>query len=99
MVRIGAAHKGAFRKLEPKINLTLGRPIISQDQLFEAEGLLSVLKSKCQKVQRYGTDNELLIEDENKLTTEIEVNLLFDEKLSVAIACCEALITNYKKAW
>ena len=61
--------------------------------------MLSVLKSKSQKVQRYGTDNELLIEDENKLTTEIEVNLLFDEKLSVAIACCEALITNYKKAW
>ena len=34
LVRIGAAHKGAFRKLEPKINLTLGRPIISQDQFL-----------------------------------------------------------------
>ena len=97
LVRIRAAHKGAFTKLEPKINLTLGRPIVSQDQLFEAEGLLSTLKSKSQIVHRYDAEIELLIEDENELATEIETNLLFDEKVSVAIARCEALIANYKK--
>ena len=37
------------------------------------------------------------MEDENELATGIETNLLFDEKVSVAIARCEALIATYKK--
>ena len=95
--RVRAAQKGAFTKLEPKINLTLGRPIISQNQISEAEGLLSTLKSKSQIVHRYDAEIEWLIEDENKLATEIETNLLLDEKVSVAIVLCGALIANYKK--
>ena len=63
---------------------------MSQVQLFEAEGLLSTLKSKSRIVHRYDADVELLIQDENELDTEIETNLFFDEKVSVAIARCEA---------
>ena len=54
--RIRAAHKGAITNLESKIILTLGRPIISQEQLFEAEGLPSTLKSKSQIVHRYDAE-------------------------------------------
>ena len=60
--------------------------------------MLSTLKSKSQIVHRYDAAIELLIEDENKLFTKIETNFLFDEKVSVAIARCEGVITNYKKS-
>ena len=59
--------------------------------------MLSLLESKSQIVYRYDAEIELLIQDEIELATEIEINLLFDEKVSVAIARCEALIANYKK--
>ena len=96
LVRIRAAQMGAFTKLETKINLTLGRPIISQDQRFEAEGLPSTLKSKSQIVHRYDAEMELLIEDENELVTEIETNLIFDEKVSVAIARCKTKFFTFR---
>ena len=85
MVSIRAADQGAFTKLEQKIILTSWRPIIShsQDQLFEAEGLLSTLKSKSQILYRYDAEIELLIVDENELATETETNLFFDGTVSV----------------
>ena len=97
LVRIRAAHKGAFTKLEPKVDAMLSRPITDQDRLVEAEGLLATLKNKSQIVNRYDAEIELLIEDENDLAIEVEANTLFDEKISIAIARCEALIANYKK--
>ena len=43
-------------------------------------------------MHRYDAEIKLLIENEIELATEIETNLLFDEKVSVAIARCVALI-------
>ena len=58
--------------------------------------MLSTLKNKSHFLHRYDAEIELFIEDENKLATEIETKMLFDEKVSVANARCEALIANYK---
>ena len=55
------------------------------------------MKGKSQIAHRYDAKIEPLIEDENELVTEIETSLLFDEKVGVASARCEALIANYKK--
>ena len=98
LVRIRAAHKGAFIKLEPKVDVMLSRPITDQDRLVEAEGLLATLQNKSQIVNRYDAEIELLIEDENDLAIEVEANTVFDEKSIIAIARCEDLIANYKKS-
>ena len=95
LVRIKAAHRGAFSKPEKKVIPTLGRLIISQDHLFEADGLLSTFK-KSQRVHRFEAGTELDIECEINLARDIATNLLFDEKVSGAIARCEALIAIYK---
>ena len=68
---------------EPKINLTLARPNITQDQLFDAGVMLSSLNSKFSIVHRYDADIEMLIENENETAPESETNLLFDENVNV----------------
>ena len=76
-------HKVAFTKFEPKINLILGRPIIRQDEVFEAEGLLSTLKGDSHIVK---IGLLLLIKNGNELATKIETNLLSDEKKLVSLS-------------
>ena len=87
-------YKDAFTKLGPKNNLTVGQAILSQDQHFEAEGLLSTFKRLPRIVHQYDAEIELIIEDKIELATEIETNLLFDEKVKVAIARFGAFISK-----
>ena len=67
-----AAHTGAFTTLESKIDPTLGRPIISQYQLFEDEVLLLTLKRKFLLIYFYDAKIGLLIQDESDVATEID---------------------------
>ena len=97
LIRIRGGHKGAFTKSEPKIDALLNRPISNQDQLCEAEALLSSLKTQWNMVHRYDAGIELLIDDETELIAEIEANAVFDEKANVSIARVESLINTYKQ--
>ena len=98
LVRIIAAHNGAFTKLDPKIILTLGRPIINKVHPFQAEDFLSTLNIyRKLYIAMMLKLNCLLWRETKKLAAKFEINLLLDEKVSAAIACCETFLANFKK--
>ena len=45
LIRIRGGHKGAFTKLESKIDLMLSQSTVNEEQLCEAEALLAILKN------------------------------------------------------
>ena len=94
---IRGGHKGAFTKSESKIDLMLSQSIVNDEQLCEAEALSANLKNRWNLVHRYDAEIELLIDDEDDLSSEIDSSALFDEKASIAIVRLESLINTYKQ--
>ena len=97
LFRIRGGHKGAFTKSESKIDLMLSQSIVNEEQLCEAEALLANLKNRWNLVHRYDAEIELLIDDEDELSSEIDSSALFDERASIALARLESLINTYKQ--
>ena len=97
LYRIRGGHKGAFTKSESKIDLMFSQSIVNEEQLCGAEALLANLKNRWNLVHRYDAEIELLIDDEDELSSEIDSSALFDEKASIAIARLESLIITYKQ--
>ena len=64
LIRIRGAHRGAYTKLERKVD-ALAAGLISTDlQLMDAEALLKTLKTKYTTIRRYDAEVELKIDDE-----------------------------------
>ena len=72
LIRIRGGHKGAFTKSESKIDLMLSQSIVNEEQLCEAEALLANLKNLWNLLHRYDAEIELLIDDEDELSSEID---------------------------
>ena len=75
----------------------LSQSIVNEEQLCEAEALLANLKNRWNLVHRYDAEIELLLDDEDELSSEIDSSALFDEKASIAIARLESTAKNPNK--
>ena len=97
LIRIRGAHRGAYTKLERKVD-ALAAGLISTDlQLMDAEALLKTLKTKYTTIRRYDAEVELKIDDE-KLEDDMSTADDYEQKMLVTQARLVALIENYKKA-
>ena len=97
ITRIRGAHRGAYTKLERKVD-ALAAGLISTDlQLMDAEALLKTLKTKYTTIRRYDAEVELKIDDE-KLEDDMSTADDYEQKILVTQARLVALIENYKKA-
>ena len=96
--RVRGGHKGAFTKLEKKVDDFVTTLIATPNQLVEAEALLKTLQDKIQVIHRYDAEIELLIEDDDQLTQDMEVSSQFHHNACVTVARLSALIDNHKKA-
>ena len=95
LIRIRGGHKGAFTESESKIDLMLSQSIVNEEQHCEAEALLAILRNRWNLVPRYDAEIELLIDNEDELSSEIDSSATFDEKASIAIARLESLNNTY----
>ena len=75
----------------------LSQSIVNEEQLCEAEAPLANLKNRCNLVHRYDAEIELLIDDEDELSSAIDSSAIFDEKASIAIDRLESIINTYKQ--
>ena len=76
----------------------LSQAILNDEQLCEAEALLANFKNRWNLVHRYDAGIELLIDDEDELSSEIDSSAIFDKKGSFfLIARLESLIKTYKR--
>ena len=97
LIRIRGAHRGAYTRLERKVD-ALAAGLISTDlQLMDAEALLKTLKTKYTTIRRYDAEVELKIDDE-KLEDDMSTADDYEQKMLVTQARLVALIENYKKA-
>ena len=96
--RVTSGHKGAFTRLERRVDDLLFTSIGTSNQLIEAEALLKTLQDKIQVIQRYDCEIELLIEDEEALAVDMDASSEFHEKAQVTLVRLASLIVNYKKA-
>ena len=69
--RVWGAHKGAFTKLEKKMDDFPNTVIATPNQLVEAEALLKTLQDKIQEIHRYDAEIELLLDDDDQLCQDI----------------------------
>ena len=97
LIRVRGAHKGAFTKLEYKIDPFIQSNIGTDDELIQAEALSSNLKTKIQVIYSYDAQIELLGEDEADLDTEMITSTDFHHLADVAVARLSEIIDNYKK--
>ena len=98
LIRLRGGHRGVTTKLEQKIDLILSPSTVNEEQLCEAEALFATLENRWNLFHRDDADFELLIEDEDDLSVEIEPNKAFNEKAIISIACLESLKnTNRQK--
>ena len=97
LIRIRGGHKGAVTKSESKIDLMLSQSIVNEEQRCKAEALLANLKNRWNLVPRYNAEIELLINNEDELSSEIDSSATFDEKSSIAIARLESLNNTYEQ--
>ena len=89
--------KGAFARLEQKIDEFTFTAIDSSTELFQGEALLKTLQDRISMTHKFDAETELLIEHEDELANELEQQRLFHVLTSVTIARLSALIENYKK--
>ena len=86
LTQVGGAHKGAFTKLEYKIDPSILSNIGTDDDLIQAEALLSNLETKIQVIYSYDAQIEHLVEDEAELDTEMITSTDFHHIADVAVA-------------
>ena len=55
----------------------LSQSIVNEEQLCEAEAPLANLKNRCNLVHRYDAEIELLIDDEDELSSAIDSSAIF----------------------
>ena len=97
LTRIRGGHKGAFTRLEQKVDEFTVTAIDSSTKLFQGEALLKTLQDRIAMIHKFDAEIELLIEDEDDLANELEQQTEFHVSASVTIARLSALIENYKK--
>ena len=90
--RVRGAHKGAFTKLDKKVDDFLTTVIATPNQLVEAEALLKTLQDKIQVIHRYDAEIELLLDDDDQLSQDMELSTEFHHNASVTVARLSALI-------
>ena len=95
--RVRGAHKGAFTKLDKKVDDFLTTVIATPNQLVEAEALLKTLQTKIQVIHRYDAEIELLLDDDDQLSQDMELSTQFHHNASVTVARLSALIDTYKR--
>ena len=64
LIRIRGAHRGAYTKLERKVDALAAYPISTDLELMDAEALLKTLKTKYLTIRRYDAEVELKIDDD-----------------------------------
>ena len=70
--------------------------IATPNQLVEAEALLQTLQDKIQVIHLYDAEIELLLDDDDQLSHDVELLIQFHHIASVTVARLSALIDNYK---
>ena len=94
---VRGAHKGAFTKLEKKVDDFPTTVIATPNQLVEAEALLKTLQDKIQVIHRYDAEIELLLDYDDQVSQDMELSTQFHHNASVTVARLSALIDNYKR--
>ena len=67
LTRIRGGHKGAFTRLEQKVDEFTVTAIDSSTKLFQGEALLKTLQDRIAMIHKFDAEIELLIEDEDDL--------------------------------
>ena len=96
LTRIRGGHKGAFTRLEQKVDEFTVTAIDSSTKLFQGEASLKTLQDRIAMIHKFDAEIELLI-DGDDLANELEQQTEFHVSASVTIARLSALIENYKK--
>ena len=97
LTRIRGGHKGAFTRLQQKVDEFTFTAIDSSTKLFQGEALLKTLQDIISMIHKFDAEIELLKEDEDELANELEQQTEFHVSASVTIARLSASIENYKK--
>ena len=97
LTRIRGGHKGAFTRLEQKVDEFTVTAIDFSTKLVQCEALLKTLRDRIAMIHKFDAEIDLLIEDEDELANELEQQTEFHVSASVSIARLSALIENYKK--
>ena len=96
--RVRGAHKGAFTKLEKKVDDFLTTMTATPNQLVEAEALLKTLLDKIQVIPWCDAELKLLLDDDHLLSLDMDLSTQFHHNASVTVARLSALIDNFKRA-
>ena len=96
-IKVRGGHKGAFTRLESRLDTLVNIGISNEDQLCEAEVVLSNMKTKALDIHRWNLEIQLETEDDAKFDAEVENATEFNIRSGIAIARLTALIENYKK--
>ena len=96
-IKVRGGHKGAFPRLENRLDTLVNAGIINEDQLCEAEAVLSNMEMKATDIHRWNLEIQLETEDDAKFNAEVDNATEFDIRSGIAIARLTALIENYKK--
>ena len=72
--------------------------IATPKQPVKAKALLKTLQDKIQVNHQYDTEIELLDDDDDQQSQDMELSTQFHHNASVTVACLSALIINYKRA-
>ena len=96
-IKVRGGHNGAFTRLETRLDTLVNAGINNEDQLCEAEAVLSNIKTKATDIHRWSLEIQLEIEDDAKFNAEVDNATEFDIRSGIAIARLTASIKNYKK--
>ena len=96
-IKVRGGHKRAFTRLENRLDTLVNAGINNEDQLCEAEAVLSNMKTKATDIHRWNLEIQLETEDDAKFNAEVDNATEFDIRSGIAIARLTALIENYKK--
>ena len=96
-IKVQGGHEGAFTRLENRLDTLVNAGINNEDQLCEAEAVLSNMKTKATDIHRWNLEIQLETEDDAKFIAEVDNATEFDIRSGIAIARLTALIENYKK--
>ena len=84
--RVRGAHKGASTKLENKVDDFLTTVIATPNQLVEGEAILKTLEDKIQVIHRYDAEIELLLDNDDQLSQDMELPTQFHHNASMTVA-------------
>ena len=90
--KVRGGHKGAFTRLENRLNTLVNAYINNESQLCEAEAVLSNMKTKATDIHLWNLEIQLETEDEAKFNTEVDNATEFDIRSGLATAKLIALI-------